>query len=156
MIVVGTFRSNDTLAMSWVHYQFQIQNKTATALIDKQFAEIQPAFKIPNLAWFGVYFQKPNSSGWWKRSEESKLDDIERDLIKLCSSFSNGWAVYVRRLETLGLREYYFYFGGNAELCKVLPSLQALHKDYRLEFESRQDAEWSHYKSWLKESAAHG
>ena len=83
------------------------------------------------------------------------MDAIESDLIRLCGAFGNGWAVYVRRLATPGLREYYVYFGDHAELHKVVPSLQALHVGYRFEFESRSDPEWSHYKSWIKESAEH-
>jgi hypothetical protein len=142
--------------MPWAHYEFQAREKPASALLDTQFAEAAPSEKLPHIAWFGVYCKQPPGGSWWRPSEEPKLDAIEKDLITLCGSFGNGWAVYVRRLETPGLREYYVYFGGNAELHKVVPSLQALHGGYRLEFESRSDPEWSHYKSWLKERAEHG
>jgi hypothetical protein len=142
--------------MPWIQYQFEAQRRPASALLDTQFAEAVPSDKLPYVAWFGVYGKQPPGGSWWRRSEQPKLDAIEADLIRLCGGFGNGWAVYVRRLETPGLREYYVYFGGNAELQKVLPSLQALHADYRLEFESRSDPEWSHYKSWLNEAVQHG
>jgi hypothetical protein len=134
--------------MAWNHYQFETQGKPASALLDTRFAEQPPSEQLPNVAWFG--------GRWWQRSEQPKLEAIEGDLIRLWGAFGNGWAVYVRRLETPGLREYYVYFGGNAELQKVVPSLQSLHAGYRIEFESRSDPDWSHYKSWLKESEANG
>jgi hypothetical protein len=84
------------------------------------------------------------------------LDAIEGDLIRLCGAFGKGWAIYVRRLETRGLREYYVYFGVNAELQKVVPSLRSIYAGYRIEFELRSDPHWSHYKSWLKEPEASG
>jgi hypothetical protein len=140
--------------MSWVHYQFEVQSKPVTALLDTQFADAPPSDKLPYLAWFGVYLLQPHGKSWWQRSELPALDAIERDLIRLCSGFGNGWAVYVCRLETPGLREYYVYFGGDSQLQKVLPSLQAIHGSYRLEFESRSDPAWDHYKSWVKDSVA--
>lgn len=141
--------------MPWIHYQCEVQSKAASVLLDTQFAEAPPIDKLPHVAWFGVYLQQPHGKRWWQRSERPTLETIEHDLIRLCGAFGNGWAVYVRRVETLGLREYYVYFGGNAELQKVLPALQSLHGTYRIEFESRSDPEWSHYNSWLKERAGH-
>ncbi len=72
------------------------------------------------------------------------------------SEFQTQWAVYVRRLDTPGLREYYVYFGESAELEKVLPSINALHPEYRIEFETRTDPQWTHYESWIQESEVHG
>lgn len=140
--------------MAWSHYQFEAQGKPASGLLDTKFVEQPPSDQLPNIAWFGVYSKQSPGGSWWRRSEQPKLDAIEADLIRLCGAFGNGWAVYVRRLETPGLREYYVYFGGNAELQKVVPSLQPLHVGYRFEFESRCDPTWSHYKSWLKELEA--
>ena len=123
--------------MPWISYQFEVQGKPASALLDTQFAEAPPSDKLPHIAWFGVYLKRPRGKSWWQRSEQPIVEASEHDLIRLCGSFGNGWAVYVRRLEMPSFREYYVYFDGNAELQKVLPSLQALHSGYRLEFESR-------------------
>jgi hypothetical protein len=142
--------------MPWTHYQFEIEGKPACALLDTQFARQAPTEQLPNVAWFGVYCRLPAGGAHWDPNEQPVLDAIEDDLIRLCSYFGNGWAVYVRRLDTQGLREYYIYFGGSAELAKVLPSLKALHAGYRIEFESRPDPQWAHYRSWIKESAVDG
>jgi hypothetical protein len=142
--------------MPWVSYEFEAQGRPAAALLDTQFTDKAPTDQLPNLAWFGVYHQQPRRGSWWRPSEGPKLDAIEQDLIKLCGAFGNGWAVYVRRLQTPGVTEYYVYFGNGAELHKVLPSLKAQHSKYRIEFESRPDPEWSQYKGWVKENAGHG
>jgi hypothetical protein len=138
-------------SMAWTHYQFDIQGNPAGALLDTQFAARPPADQLPKLAWFGVYCRQSPDGAFWDPKEQPALDAIENDLVRLCSEFGTGWAVYVRRLDTPGLREYYVYFGGSAELEKVLPCLKALHAGYRLEFESRADAQWAHYKAWIEE-----
>ena len=142
--------------MAWTHYQFEVEGKPAGALLDTQFSNRAPADQLPNVAWFGVYCRLPAGGAFWDPKEQPMLDAVESDLIRLCSGFGNGWAVNVRRLDTPGLREYYVYFGGTAELEKVLPSLKALHTDYRIEFDSRPDPRWSHYQSWIKESGVDG
>jgi hypothetical protein len=141
--------------MTWTHYQFEIRGRLADALLDTRFAAQPPADKLPSMAWFGVYCRLNPGGAFWDPKEGESLDAVERDLINLCGGFGNGWAVYVRRLDTPGLREYYVYFGGSAELEKVVPCLKALHAGYRIEFEKRADPEWAHYRSWIQESAEH-
>lgn len=60
-------------------------------------------------------------------------------------------AVYVMRIDTRGIREYYFYFGGSAALTHVLPSLRSAHPDYRIEFEETADPGWNRYKTFLSD-----
>lgn len=83
------------------------------------------------------------------------LDRIENDLLELVSQFGHGWAVYTRRLASAGLREYFFYFGGDAELNKVAPALKEKYPEYRIESEAKADPEWELYLSWAK-SMPHG
>jgi Family of unknown function (DUF695) len=138
--------------MAWIHYQFETRGKPASALLDTQYAGGPPTDQISNLAWFGVYCRLPPGGGFWNPKEQAALDALESDLIRLFEAFGNGWASYVRRLDTPGLREYYVYFGGDAELEKVVPCLKSLHKGYRIESECRPDPQWTHYRAWLKES----
>jgi hypothetical protein len=138
--------------MSWIQYTFEIQGRPASALLDTQFKDGAPTPELTNFAWFGVYCRLSPGGGLWDPKEQRKLDAIERDLIRLCGKFGNCWAVYVRRLDTPGIREYYVYFGDDAELEKVLPVLKSRHAGYRIEFETYSDPRWSHYQSWLEES----
>jgi hypothetical protein len=78
------------------------------------------------------------------------LDKIENDLLQLVSEYGHGWAVYTRRVATAGLREYYFYFGGEAELEKVGPALKVKYPEYRIESEAKPDPQWELYLSWVK------
>ena len=74
-------------------------------------------------------------------------------MIKLCERHGIGWAAYVQRLDTPGLREYYMYFGEGAAMDKVLPELKAAHPSYRLEFERIDDLKWAQYRKWLSWAA---
>jgi len=83
-----------------------------------------------------------SAGGFWNPEETPQLDAIETDLIKLCDQHGNGWAAYVQRLDTPGLREYYVYFGGEAAMNRVLPDLKAKHPNYRMEFDQINDPKW--------------
>src|SRR5262245_65871159 len=97
--------------MAWIQYQFEADGKPASALLDTRFAEAVPSDKLPSVAWFGVYCKQPPGGSWWRRPEAQKLDAIEADLIRLCGSFGNGWAVYVRRFNRPGLIGVYCTLG---------------------------------------------
>jgi hypothetical protein len=83
------------------------------------------------------------------RKKGPRLDRIENDLLRLCGVHGNGWAAYVQRLDTPGIREYYVYFGDGAAMDNVLPELKAAHPDYRLEYDRVDDLRWAQYRKWL-------
>ena len=83
-------------------------------------------------------------------SEKKALDAVEEDLVRLCGQAGHGWAVYVLRIATRGLREYYVYIGETVDFAQVLPGLRAQHPDYRIEYEEMEDASWRRYKRCLR------
>lgn len=135
--------------MPWLQRTTEIEKRPAGVLIDDRFRGSLPVRELPRLAWFGVHCRRDPGSSFWHPDETAALDAIEQDLIRLCEQFGRGWAVYVMRIDTRGIREYYLYCGGSAALAHVLPSLHAAHSDYRIEFEETADAEWSRYRAFL-------
>jgi hypothetical protein len=135
--------------MSWSHRTTQIESRPAGVLIDDRFRRSLPVRELPRLAWFGVYCRHDPGGSFWHPDETERLDTIEQDLAQLCDLFGRGWAVYVMRVDTRGIREYYFYCGKSAALAQALPSLQTAHPDYRIEFEETTDADWSRYRAFL-------
>jgi hypothetical protein len=135
--------------MPWSHRQTQIDKRPAQVLIDDRFRSTAPVLELPRLAWFGVFCRQYPGGAFWHPDESGVLDAIERDLIQLCSQLSGGWAVYVMRIDTPGIREYYLYCGGSSALAQAVPSLQTAYPDYRIEFEETEDAAWNRYKTFL-------
>ena len=135
--------------MSWSHRTTEIDSRLAQVLIDDRFRASLPVRELPRLAWFGVYCRRDPGGSFWHPDETASLDAIEQDLVRLSELFGRGWAVYVMRIDTQSIREYYIYCGGSAELAQALPSLRAAHPDYRIEFEETPDAEWSRYRTFL-------
>ena len=135
--------------MSWQHFTTEIQQRPAQVLIDDRFSASTPTSQLPRLAWFAVYCQQPPASGFWHPEESSTLDAIESDLIRLCEQFGRGWAVYVARIATRGLREYFLYFGETATPAAALASLRAAHPNYRIEYDETADDSWQRYGSLL-------
>ena len=138
--------------MTWKFFEVRTGDKKAQVLLDHRFAGAPPSDSLPNIGWFGVWCQEDPRGAYWAPTEAPALDALEEDLIALAEKFGNGWAVYLRRHATPGLREYYFYFGEGAELGKVAVALTTKHPGYRIEFETRPDPKWSGYASWLKEA----
>lgn len=135
--------------MPWSQRTTQIDSRPTGVLIDDRFRASLPVRELPRLAWFGVYCRLDAGDGFWHPAETESLAMVEQDLIRLCELFGRGWAVYVMRIDTRGIREYYLYCGGSAALAQALPSLRASHPDYRIEFEETEDAAWSRYQTLL-------
>lgn len=138
--------------MTWKFFEIRNGDEKAQVLLDHRFAGEPPSDALPNIGWFGVWCKNDPRGAYWDPAEAAALDALEEDLIALAEQFGNGWAVYLRRHATPGLREYYFYFGDGAELAKVAVALTTKHPGYRIEYEARPDPKWSGYASWLKEA----
>jgi len=137
------------VVMPWTHRTADIEGRPAQILVDDQFRDSAPVRELPRLAWFGVYCQRAPGVGFWDPEETDSLDALERDLIRLCEQFGQGWAVYVLRIATSGIREYYVYMGGGVDFTQVVPGLLAQHPDYRIDYEESTDPSWSRYTSCL-------
>ena len=135
--------------MTWSHRLTEFDGRPAQILIDDCFRSSAPVRELPRLAWFGVYGRLDPGCAFWDPDESAKLDAIEDDMLRLCEQFGRGWAVYVLRIDTRGVRENFLYFGGTGELAEVLPSLRAAHPEYRIEYEEFSDESWRRYKSCL-------
>lgn len=107
------------------------------------------------MGWDGMVWCLVPARYRWPLLESGRIGHpgkIEHDLIGLVAKFGYGWAVYVRRAISAGKREYFFYYGGDASIIEALPELQAIHPEYRIEFDTKDDPQWSFYFSWLKEA----
>jgi hypothetical protein len=135
--------------MAWRTASLNFDGKPGHTMVDDRFAESPPVDQLPHLAWFAVYCAKAPGAGFWDPAEGDQLDAVEGDLIRLCDRHGDGWAAYVHRLDTPGLREYYVYFGEGAAMDKVLPEVTAAHPSYRLEFDRVDDLKWAQYRKWL-------
>jgi hypothetical protein len=135
--------------MAWRTGLLNINNRPVFTIIDDQFQSAAPAEHLPHLAWFGVYCALPCGKQFWNPDEKPQLDAIERDLLRLCDVHGNGWAAYVQQLTTHGMVEYYVYFGDGAAMERVLPELQTIYPNYRIEYDRTEDPKWAQYAKWL-------
>ncbi len=139
--------------MTWKTYTCQISNKPAIVLVDNRYAIQTPMRKLPRLSWFGVYCNLPVGNGCWNPDENEILDKLEDDLIELCGIFGRGWAVYLLRIATPGIREYYIYHSDAAELNKAYLAVKATYPEYRIEFETNDDPGWKEYTKYVNFNA---
>jgi hypothetical protein len=135
--------------MAWRTALLNFDGKPGHTMVDDRFAGSAPMDQLPHLGWFGLYCAKPPGAGFWDPTEGDQLDAAEKELIGLCHRHGNGWAAYVHRLDTPGLREYYVYFGEGASIDNVLPELKAAHPTYRVEYDRIDDLKWAQYRKWL-------
>ena len=135
--------------MPWSQRTTEINSRPASVLIDDRFRARLPVQELPRLARFCIYCCHDPGSSFWHPDETTSLDAVEDELVRLCDIFGHGWAVYVIRIDTHGIREYYLHCGESATLAHVLPSLRAAHPDYRIEFEETDDTEWNRSRTLL-------
>ncbi len=136
--------------MTWQLFDANILGEPYQILLDDQFVGNMPCDELPTLSWFGIWCRQDTDGHFWNQLETEKLSGIENDLLRLASEFSNGWAVYVRRAISTGKFEYCFYHGEGAALQDALQPLKTLHPEYRIEYDSQPDPEWSLYTAWLE------
>lgn len=135
--------------MAWRQYICELDGKLASVLVDQRFENEFPLKELSKLFWVAVYFNFPSDESFWHPDEASALEDIENNLIKLAQSFGSGWIVYLIRIDTKGVREYFFYYGENADIDKTATLLKSLHPAYRIESDAKEDAEWDEYRKYL-------
>src|SRR5919112_3904408 len=97
--------------MALKSYICELNKRLASVLVDQRFENDFPLKELPKIFWVAVYSNMPVNDSFWHPDETPALDDIENNLLKLAESFGNGWIVYVIRIDTVGVREYYFYYG---------------------------------------------
>ena len=56
--------------------------------------------------------------------------------------------VYVLRIATAGIREYYLYHSDMAEIKKAFDALKSAHPSYRIEVVTKNDPDWNEYKKY--------
>lgn len=137
--------------MTWRQYESTVEGRRGSVLLDTGFSSRLSPGLLTELGWFGVYSRLDPGGAYWHPNETDDLDAIESDLLRLCEGVGQGNAVYVRRLDTQGIREYYIYFSVGTDLRGVLPRLQLLHPGYRIEYDQQSDPAWDRYKAWLSE-----
>ena len=131
--------------MSWKHYTCEISGRRALVLVDDRFAQQSPIKQMPRLSWVGVYCNQPTGGAFWNPDETELLDRLEDDLIKLSEKFGRGWIVYLLRIATSGVREYYLYHDDQAGVSDTLKNLRTLYPNYRIDFETTNDETWEQY-----------
>lgn len=139
--------------MSWKHFITRIDGKKAQVLLDTQFRD-QPAptAQLPNLMKVTVFNQMDPCGALWHPDEAGRLEKVEESLMKALEQFGNGWAVYVRRVATEGVRTYDVYFGDAAKLSRAAVVFKEANPTYRIEAEFGKDETWAGYLSWVKEA----
>jgi hypothetical protein len=129
--------------MAWKHYTCVISGKPAQVLIDQRFEKQAPVRELPLVSWFGIYCRQSPGNSFWNPNETTALDEIETDLLRVCEDFGHGWVVYLLRITTPGIREYYIYHSSAADIQKAFEALTAIHPTYKIEMDTIKDPEWN-------------
>lgn len=131
----------------------RINGQRAQVLLDKQFEDKPlPSAQLPHLATITVHNQMDPSGALWHPDEAGRLEKLEASLMAELEKYSNGWAIYLRRVAFEGFRQYFVYFGDNAKVGKAVVGFQDLNPAYKVEVEFSEDPTWAGYASWLKDA----
>ncbi len=131
----------------------RINGQRAQVLLDKQFEDKPlPSAQLPHLATITVHNQMDPSGALWHPDEAGRLEKLEASLMAELEKYSNGWAIYLRRVAFEGFRQYFVYFGDNAKVGKAVVGFQDLNPNYKVDVEFSEDPSWAGYSSWLKDA----
>jgi hypothetical protein len=137
-------------AMTWHGSNIQLQDRPAHVLVDDRFASRTPVAELPCLNWFGVWFVRPTPEDRFvPESEEEAFLDFDLKLIEIAGALSDGWAVYCLRILSRGIVEYYMYARDASTLAGLVAEFKRHYPQYRIEHDTKIDAEWSEYVKYL-------
>lgn len=135
--------------MSWKTFETRVEGKNAIVLLDERFANSAPVAELTLLTWIAVWRRMEPDVGYWNEAESASLDRLEDELIRILDDVGQGWAVYVLRIATPGIREYYCYSSDVLDVAVVLRRIQRVSPDYRIEGKTRDDRDWSLYRRFV-------
>lgn len=135
--------------MTWKNYICDISDKKAQVLVDQRFEKQAPINELSKLSWLGIYCKENPGNSFWNPRETETLDNIENELFRICERVGNGSIVYILRIATPGIREYYFYHSLTVEFTKVFEDVKSIYPTYRIETETTDDPQWNEYKKYV-------
>ncbi len=139
--------------MSWQHFMTRISGQRAQVLLDRQFeGKPLPGAQLPHFATVTIKNQLPPSGALWHPDEAPRLEKMEASLLQEVGKASRGWGIYVCRIAVEGSRQYFIYFGDQAQVAKGLVTFQDLNPTYKAQVDFSEDPSWSHYQGWLKQA----
>lgn len=135
--------------MAWKVYTRDVEGNQAQILVDDSFDWTAPVPNLTNLTVISIFCRQQPETTLWHPDEAEALDNLEERLINFAEDNGHGWAVYVLRMASYGVREYYFYHSEQAELGKAFERMKNMHPDYRIEMTTTPDPDWKHYRNFV-------
>lgn len=130
---------------SWIHFGCEAQGRPVQILINIGLTTEVPQPKRTVLSWIGVYCLQPPEGAFWNPSETEMLDMIE-DLLRKCANDSDS--TYALRIASAGLREYFVYAVDTTFQPATLETLRQQFPAYRIEGDTTNDPDWTHYRGF--------
>lgn len=139
--------ANPAHRKEWEFYFCNIDGKFGSIFVDLGLLKFAPMPDKPHVVWVSIKMTKPTENGMSSQAESGVLGDIENALADKIDARHNS--IYVGRTTSAGYRDLYFYFGDTTLYDKTISEAMVAWPEYRFEFGTEQDKEWSGYIDFL-------
>lgn len=131
----------------WDTYFTNVDQKSASILLDLGFKSIAPIKNKASLIWISIQMNNPREDGLSSTEESGKLYEIEDNLVNtLTQKFD---CVYPGRLTSNGHRDLYFYFNDSLLFDKTISEVMVAYPSYEYDFGIKEDSNWTAYLNFL-------
>lgn len=134
----------------WDFYLLRVDEMAASIYVDLGARKFAPNPSLPYMAYLRLYMNAPREDGLSSQDEFEALSAIE-DL--LCAKLIGGETDYVGRCTTNACRDFFFYVAQPQNWVNRVTNCMLSFPTYKYEADTRRDAEWSTYFSYLYPSA---
>ena len=138
--------------MTWRTYETEIEGESgpipAIVMVDDRLLGDAPISGVTRRIRVAVRTQLPPGGALCDPAETEQLEEIEDSLLGITHEMAHGWAVYVLRICTPGLREYTFYAFEHAAVDSLQSILSERYPEYEIECEETQDPDWEVYRKY--------
>ncbi len=130
----------------WETYVLQVKDKPISIMVDLGFKKAPITKENKNVLIVSLRLKSVQSNGLPQRSELSRLDSLENDLVEQLYSSLN--AVYTGRYTSNGKRDFYFYTNDTSRYAALIDNIVTPYT-YTVSTLCKSDPELSNYKEVL-------
>ncbi len=124
----------------WDFYNVEMDDKSASVMLDLALAPLAPLAGKPRLLWIRVSLLQPDKDGLVQKQELDRLVELEQDIVARINQNLEG--VLAGKVTATGIRDFYFYCSSTGDFDSTFAEIKKHNQDYEFAGAANSDPEW--------------
>ena len=130
----------------WNSYFCYVNEELSSIYLNLDLFYKAPMEKYPKLCWYWIKMKNPKTDGLSSDDDFQKLIEHEDALVDNLKKLK---AIYVGRITTQGMRQFYFYSSNDLLVKDALSNFVGESSPFQYQVGEKPDAKWNQYLNLL-------